>query len=96
MQVTLQILATQPHERKHTARILQDSNRDLVCVLCVAALIHHGMLEVFIFQHLHFFQDLFPHDLLACFVGIRGPEGGLPRIGTKVPEVFSLKRRFDG
>jgi len=32
---------------------------------------------------------------ITRFVGIRGPEGGLPKIGIKVAKVFSLKRRFD-
>jgi len=59
------ISVTRMHTSKLTARSSRDSNRDLVWVLGVAALILHSLPINLIFQYLHF-RDLVLHDLIGC------------------------------
>jgi len=59
------ISVTQIHTIKLTARPARDSNRDLVRVLGVAALICHSRQTNLIFQYLPF-HDLVRHDQVGC------------------------------
>ena len=65
VQGNLYISVTLSQTTKHTARLPRDSNRDLVCVLGVAALILHNRQVNLIFQYLNI-EDLVLHDLLVC------------------------------
>jgi len=47
------------------------------------------------FGEVHFMQYLY-WDTSTIFMEIRAPEGGPPKIETKVAKVFCRKGRFDG
>ena len=88
------ISVAQIHTRQHTARPSRDSNRDLVQVLGVAALIFHSRQINLIFQYLPV-HDLVLHDLIGC---ARADVAGmifvhLPRIPKKAvgsPPAFAV------